>query len=970
MPISLSNAHWILLAVSYASDANVAALSAISSAKPLILNTQLLLRILLTFLPESVHPDVYTDFVQGLSQRASSQHDTDVQVDWGATGELSHADVEGRLAALHLKRLCPRRIRNSHDAVLRSAPKDPVTLFILSRANAIEKETGLLTLVPSLVRPFLESSAYLRVWFTSTILPLLRFEQERNRKDGVTVDLETFESFDGAAGISILMSKSIMASREGAASADSVGKDLRETVGPWMYGSTQRKRRKLDVEHSGRAHLQGPKIDSEAVPRADPRESGFQNEFQIQPDDQLEDWQHTFHWMATTAVDNFDLAVKTLEGWRGPGDADVDDIDLSADAVQDDQVQSQLHIRYCQAALACIYAAECDGEDAARGAHSILKNVADLMGYTLPPALETDLPVLFTLEQQITQPPLPFDTYSPRLFEFNELLQHNQQLTTPTLEAFVSLAMTVHSAFVLANLGFKATIAQVAKLRFYGDEADSRRMVQKILRQHLTNQNTSERHWLDIRQQLSWLRDWNSGIDDPAAASGNRGVFAQLALGTLEREVLSAIGAAGHYSLVRSIYLPENSAEAPLDKDEVESSLLSLFKEFYEAASNGNRTRGSMKRASDLLAAFQSSFSSSASFRKASALVAATHSLSFYALTLEPGQPTAPHSIRDHRDPLGLIATVLSQHSESYTKLEDLIVIAQNLVIANPLALSSASASPYSKYGDLYAADEPARKVHATRLVIGMAIDAALHENDFETAYSFAVNRLSHSDATFRDGNTQKPAQTVTIDDISWRAAYQAGRHPTTLPLNAPVHERTRRLEQRMDLLSRALGLAPPQALPEVLAAWRRCEEELLTLLHDTAARDAEADELAERRMSGARGSSDLPGAFRPEQPALLQNQPKRKEVGRASKADGEAPMGLFDVARGAAQAFGRMGQSGTQQSGVHAEPTLADAETEELESGERVRKRDMVASAVTGGMAKGIGWVLGATPVTGEGRP
>ena len=165
------------------------------------------------------------------------------------------------------------------------------------------------------------------------------------------------------------------------------------------------------------------------------------------------------------------------------------------------------------------------------------------------------------------------------------------------------------------------------------------------------------------------------------------------------------------------------------------------------------------------------------------------------------------------------------------------------------------------------------------------------------------------------------------------------------------------------NLLPEATLASPDQALPEILAAWRRCEEELLTLLQDEANAEAEADEIAEKRLSGVRGNGDIPGGFQTDQPALIQGQPRRKEVGRASRADGEAPMGLFEVARGAAQALGRMGQGGKQPPSVSQRPQTGDENPDATDGGDRVRKRDVVANAVTGGMVKGIGWMLGATP-------
>ncbi|KAK4970566.1 hypothetical protein LTR28_013929, partial [Elasticomyces elasticus] len=109
---------------------------------------------------------------------------------------------------------------------------------------------------------------------------------------------------------------------------------------------------------------------------------------------------------------------------------------------------------------------------------------------------------------------------------------------------------------------------------------------------------------------------------------------------------------------------------------------------------------------------------------------------------------------------------------------------------------------------------------------------------------------------------------------------------------------------------------------------------------------------------------------------------------GAGRRGDEDAPMGLFEVARGAAAALSqsafplRAGRS-AGLGGAGAGAGDATRHVRDLsgaswsgdegggggaangpgEGGGRVRKRDMVASAVTGGLASGLGWVLGATP-------
>ncbi|KAK4931858.1 hypothetical protein LTR28_011486, partial [Elasticomyces elasticus] len=93
-----------------------------------------------------------------------------------------------------------------------------------------------------------------------------------------------------------------------------------------------------------------------------------------------------------------------------------------------------------------------------------------------------------------------------------------------------------------------------------------------------------------------------------------------------------------------------------------------------------------------------------------------------------------PVSIRVSSDPLSLLDRVLDQNPHSYTKVDDFIDIAQNLVAAG-LPVEDESEGPAIEVGERELA---ARKRRAEQRVLGMAIEASLREDDFETAYSTA----------------------------------------------------------------------------------------------------------------------------------------------------------------------------------------------------------------------------------------
>lgn len=174
-----------------------------------------------------------------------------------------------------------------------------------------------------------------------------------------------------------------------------------------------------------------------------------------------------------------------------------------------------------------------------------------------------------------------------------------------------------------------------------------------------------------------------------------------------------------------------------------------------------------------------------------------------------------------------------------------------------------------------------------------------------------------------------------------------------------------------MELLSLALALTPtPDPLPEILGAWRRCDEEISSL----RAREQQEEDLWDAK--GDNTLSTVPGGFGPtdsERDAFdtAQQRTARRARARAAMPHShphEAPMGLFEVARGAAMALHKNAFP-LRGAGPAAESAHVSADGERpLSPGDegegKVRKRDMVSNMVTGGLASGLGWVLGAEPV------
>lgn len=355
------------------------------------------------------------------------------------------------------------------------------------------------------------------------------------------------------------------------------------------------------------------------------------------------------------------------------------------------------------------------------------------------------------------------------------------------------------------------------------------------------------------------------------------------------------------------------------------------------------------------ISTFQDYFPDSKAVRQVLALLSATHAMSYYSLTLQHGVPFQPVNIRAHKDPLSLIEKILAQNIHSYTKLDDLLEIGKKLELAGLNGTSQ-------HRGDINInpeKDATSRLANVERRITAMAIKAAMVENDFDTAYSYVVNRLSLPPKSSMLSISQHATEPrLNDDDISWRAAYKAGCYTSA---NSGGSSALRRLEQRMELLSHALLLAPVSALSEVLVGWRECEEDLASL---------SAREMEEEEKWDDRGDRRLPGGYSFEPRPAVQSR-RGPILGAESE---ELPMGLFDVAKGAASALKknafplrspRDAEADTSSRSLQEKSGATSGVVENGDMGGvnsegRVRKRDMVSNMVTGGLASGIGWVIG----------
>jgi hypothetical protein len=934
----LSTHHCVLLAAQYATESNIPALRALTALRKDDLEFGLILRLLLTFLPEAVEPTQYVEYLHTLVTDSRETGDERPSLDASTVNGLSAAQARRRARKLHTL-LQPL----AHPLYERETDLDPFTHFLIHRSHRVDTETGLLELVPQLVVPFLQHSEYLRTWFVSTVLPLLRLGYEYYPQLKAP-SLDEFAQLKGKRAIDETQLAYLRRPQSTGNDAPSPAQILRGVVGPWLCGTEHRKRRESDAE------ARRPSIDQQSSQESD-------------------DWECLFQWLVHMSKADLSLVSRAYMEWDGPDDLDLGGYD-EGQVYVDEERQGQLERRYAQSALAALYTLDDSSVETHRIAHSLLTRLSNLLSIDLLTSLTDYSASLPTCDVNMRI----LDEASTNMLQEESILRPTNPLTQPDDEAFHLLELFTLSAHLLSTLQYPLSIKDVAKLHIRNDVTDQMSHIQKILHKLSSASKQDGEQWNETRRKLVWL--WNWGTKSTDVERHGYGIFGSLEQKAIEVEILKALLESSLYTLAVQIYLQGPPETLPLSAEEVENVVLKAAMHHYDNASNGNRTRGGMKRASDMVAAFQSLFPSSARFYRTQALFAATHAMSFYSLILQHGVPFQPVNIRVSEDPLALLRKLLSQNHGSYTHLDDLISIGQNLIVSMPSTLMDET-SETSKM-DLAVVEK--KKAAAERRVICMAIEAALEEDDFETAYSYVVNRLppttssasaspaaSTSSQRFSFGSIDSDTADHETEDVAWRAALQAGRYRSS-PMSASgnwsgnwgsgnwsgaaARPDLRRSEQRMELLSQALLLAPPRHLEEVLGVWQQCEKEMTKVLAEEAEAEERFNDMADRR---------LPGAFATETIAI---QPRR-EVGRGAAA--EAPMGLFEVARGAAAALSksafplRANSSAARGGGLERSvdsDVLSDAGSAGGE--ERVRKRDMVANAVTGGLASGLGWVLG----------
>jgi hypothetical protein len=508
----LSSAKTVLLAVSLAGKSDITNLRALIVQHRNTLRTDLVLRILLSHLPESLDSGKYVPFLQELMD-GLLEEDTDltleasVLTDLAELKELGEKEASKRVRKLHL---LPLLWRNAPTDV----PDDSFIQFLIHRSLRVDENAGLIAQLPGLLEPFLPRSSYLRTWMITTILPLLRLGYEYHPSDSPTLSIPEFEQLSDHAGIALLLSST--GKVEESATTYEVGQDLKGLVGPWMYGDNRAKRRKLRKASATGGQAVTPLHEGPIL------------------DDQYTSWEEVFKWITNQASASWKTAVQAIEQWDGPGD-----VDLGGYATEwlNEEQQQHLEKRYGRAALASAYLVPEASLEALSGVHRILVRTITLLDFDRIPTLEAAgalLTPVIDVENLLSS--------ENKTFLRSNHLEESNVLTTPNEASLRLLHALLISAYIVTKAGNAMTLKRSAELALLQQEHEQRTELKNLVAVHNTRgPKGDDKYWVRMRNEILWLRNWGADELEGGDTGHAKGVLGKIHKDEIEVMILKSL---------------------------------------------------------------------------------------------------------------------------------------------------------------------------------------------------------------------------------------------------------------------------------------------------------------------------------------------------------------------------------------------------------------------------------------------
>lgn len=496
----LSPAKVVLLAVKFASHADIESLHHLAARYNDVLGSELLLRILLTYLPETTTPSAYVDLVQQIGE-------DDVRSDDHSGLVLDTTTVEDLTEDQAIRKTRKLRLLDLSDSGEPSEETDDiVTRFLFRRAYKMDEEAGMLNYLAELLMPFAGRPA-IRTWMASTVLPLARRNLEYYVEDA-PCPLATFQKLPDRAAVQYLLSQTGISEDK----YDCISRDLRGILSPWVYDSARW-------------------VIKDEFPDQLSEKSG-------PPKMECAGWEQALEWLVLQASKAWEVAVQAVDHWGGPRDVQfIGDIVLE---LGESQLQ-YLDLTFTRAVLASAYSIPEPTLDALDGAYRIMCKARCRLGLA-------DTPLIEVAAENLPEIPC-FDVgdtggarFSAATFLRNDLLHASNLLTYPTESTTDFLTAIILSAYVLTHMGIPCSVRRAGELALLQDEREQRSELVKLLRLASNHpKRNSDDYWARIRRDILWLHNWGVSFIGDRSDSRGRGVLGTISTHDIEVELLKAM---------------------------------------------------------------------------------------------------------------------------------------------------------------------------------------------------------------------------------------------------------------------------------------------------------------------------------------------------------------------------------------------------------------------------------------------
>lgn len=502
---SLSTDKALIQAARLAAKADLDSLGLLVSQHSAFLETHLILRILLTYLPETIEPSAYTGLLlQTFDPKyVPLPQKLQPKLDLTYVHALTDKQASQLAKRLHLVELFPLDLKSpSRD--------DTIYLFVSKRAQGMALEAGILSRLSDLIVPFLQSPdppSTLQTWFLSTVLPYVRRNSEFYPESAPSYTIAEFQELKDVEAIDYLLSPSSSDTYE----QGNLARDLRCLIGPWIFKNERwlesaDTRQTEEVTGSRHKHVSCP------------------------------GWERVLVWLTSQAATSWLATADAFEKWNGPSDVCFS---FGLHLTHPPHRQRYLDQTYAQAVLASAYAVQETTMDCFVSLYRMLLKLRSILGHG-----ESDLPV----QDAINAPPkiiLENEVYYTEAkmagWMRNDLLHPQNPLTVASFSSTTFIMALALSSIISARLGASWSLRRAGELFFYRDEREQKNEASILIRAIADHAPANDDEYLlRGRRELLWLRDWgvSESIQSTHQGSITGGPLAMISRSHIEGEFL------------------------------------------------------------------------------------------------------------------------------------------------------------------------------------------------------------------------------------------------------------------------------------------------------------------------------------------------------------------------------------------------------------------------------------------------